>query len=129
MDKVMVYGTERLRNGEAKTMMVPVQKGDQIEWTHQGFLTRILRDDKPLYWLGQKVGWTAEGEELVVLNLTVVHAPEQIWPEAIEEEGFESLEELREAFAATFGRERLWKAAWRITCGVNKIFIETEVEG
>lgn len=137
MKKMLEYGIERLRTGEATAMMVPVKKEDRIEWTHQGILTRILRDDKPLYWLGQKVGWTqasaeasclrhsavaaggrsATGEELVVVHLMVVHAPGQIWPEEIAEEGFETLEDLREAFAAAFGQERLWKPAWRVRVG------------
>lgn len=117
MKKMLEYGIERLRTGEATAMMVPVKKEDRIEWTHQGILTRILRDDKPLYWLGQRVGWTPEGEELVVLHLMVVHAPGQIWPEEIAEEGFETLEDLREAFAAAFGQERLWKPAWRVRVG------------
>lgn len=126
MEKIVVYGIERLRNGEARTMMVPVEKGDRIEWTHQGFLTRIFRDDKPLHWLGQRIGWTPEGNDLVVLHLTVVHEPGQIRPEELADEGFETLEDLRGAFGSAFGAERLWKAAWRITCGVNRIFVETE---
>jgi hypothetical protein len=122
-EKDVVYGLDRLRDGIATLMKDPVQNYDLIEWNSQGYLTRILRDGKPLYWLGQKIGWTPEGEELVVLHLLMEHAPGYIRLEELAEEGFDSRDDFREAFRAAYGEDALWKPAWRIRCGVNRIFI------
>lgn len=45
------YGIERLMRGDASVMRVPVHKGDRIEWNVHGYMTRILRDGKPIWWL------------------------------------------------------------------------------
>jgi len=124
-EKVMAYGIDRLRDGTATVMKDPVQKGDRIEWNGQGYLTRILRDGKPLYWLGKKIGWTAEGEELVILHLTVEHEPGYLSIEECKAEGFSNFADYLKAFVAAYGEERLWKPAWRIRCGVNRIFEKT----
>lgn len=137
MEKLMDYGIERLRDGAASVAKDPVQKGDRFEWNSQGYLIRIFRDEKPLYWLGQVIGWTAGAEgsclrhsageagclpaagyEIVVLHLTVEHEPGYISKEELEREGFESKEAFTQAFGERYGRERLWKPAWRIRCGV-----------
>jgi hypothetical protein len=128
-EKVLAYGIDRLRDGTATVMKDPVQKGDRIEWNGFGYLTRIFRDGKPLYWLGQKIGWTAEGEELIALFLTVEQEPGFMSIEECKAEGFTNFADYLKAFVAAYGEERLWKPAWRVQVGVNKIFIQTEDGG
>ncbi len=119
-------GVERLNAGQGTVARDPVQKGDRFEWNAQGYLVRIFRNERPLYWLGQRIGWTPEGEELVVLHLTVENTPGSLPPEELEKEGFACQADFNQAWAAAYGGEALWCPAWRIRCGVNKLFIETE---
>ncbi|HPL70339.1 MAG TPA: hypothetical protein PLR56_09160 [Brevefilum sp.] len=120
------YGIERLMRGDASVMRVPVHKGDRIEWNVHGYMTRILRDGKPIWWLGKKIGWRPDGEELVVLHLIVDQAPVYIWEEEPKLEGYESAEAFERAFAAAYGEEALYKPAWRIRVGVNKLVFDEE---
>lgn len=121
------YGIGRILRGDANVMRVPVHKNDRIEWNSHGHLTRILRDGKPIWWLGKQVGWAPEGDELIVLHMILDHAPVEIWEEEPRLEGYESAEEFEKAFAAAYGLEALRKPAWRIRIGVNKMVFEEAV--
>ena len=122
-------GLERLKAGAASVQKDPVQKGDRLEYNSRGYITRIFRDGKPLYWVGQIIRYTPDGDEVVVLNISVTHEPGRIDEDELECEGFTDKESFGEAFGGAYGFERLWKPAWRIRCGVNKIISVSEMPG